>query len=317
MITKVLGNSSAMSEAGLCDKADFDVRAIEDIVAVSPLSIDGDGCTPCAEALPVFGDLGTGGSFGTDQRTNDKTAIMFEINKAGGSITFELEKDCEIVKTLNNNDVGEYKAVGAVTGHAYKSYIIVDWYKVLHFAGLGVGTYRIKTTVVLFGKTNIYYSNRFLAQFFHDYLAQRTVKFTWTQNGFIKSGLDYTGMKFPKEMRVKGVFGNPDRSLEVNEMKLTDKSYEQIRTEVINKYLYQSELLTEPMEKVLSLDMMLANDITVYDYNLSTNFMQDVNGLKVRPIGFGDASYVQQTKYGVFTLEFGDRKDDHLKQNYK
>lgn len=315
MILEVIANDNPILENGLAHKADMTLIVRGTNAPPSLLTIKDTSCDDCEFALKAFADLSPGG--GSDVRTNDKIRGIQIAPTSAATITFTLEKDCKTVATLDDDTYGTYREIGDLKKHPLLSDMELEWHKVLHDVNLGVGFYRMKTVVSSLGQTNIYYTPTFNVRFYHDDLARRTVKFVWIQNGFVEGGLDLTGLNIRQELRVPGIFGYREKGLEITEVKKLDSTLEQIQAQRTNGYLYKSEMITAGIDCYLSDDMMIANEISVYDYNYDINFHQNVIDFRVRPLEFDDEEYPELNKRGIFVYRFGDRKEDQLKRNWK
>jgi len=315
MIITVIANSNPILENGLAHKQDSTLITRGTNAPPTLLTIKDASCNDCDVALKAFADLSPGG--GSDVRTNDKIRGIQAGVVGSDTITFTLEKDCKTVATLDDDTYGTYRALGSIATHPLISDMELEWHKVLHDNDLGVGSYRMKTVVSSLGQTNIYYTPTFTVRFYHDDLARRTSKFVWFQNGFVEGGLDLTGLNVRQELRVPGIFGYREKGLEITEVKKLDNTLEQIQAQRTNEYLFKSELVTAGIDSYLSDDMMIANEVAVYDYNYDINFHQNVIDFKVRPLEFDDEEYPELSKRGIFVYRFGDRKEDQLKRNWK
>ena len=235
---------------------------------------EGAGSTPttliseCVGSLPVFGDLTT-----TDLQNNDFTSLL-ALEFPSKTIEFYLLDDkCNELSLLNDSTYGVNYPKGFLAisqgftffQHLYLGYKL-EWRKVLQVHGHG--TYKIKKKVThadlsVDEECSCLFD---LCQYTNE-RANETVRIETIQNGkIIGQGLNYIGMNWQEQIRIKGFFGNKQRRLEQDNYLDRNRNTTQIQDSLIHEFTLEPYFFPECLRYRID-EILLANEILISDYN--------------------------------------------------
>lgn len=304
MIYSDISNTDAVTLSGYQDKAVAQAVNVP-LGLKNVLNIETQ--FSCCNCFEVFGG-------GSEAYQNDKFSFLYKLITSLDTITLKLEKDNVKVATLNDNTLGTYYPLGtwtAQTGQELYEGFVIDWDTVL--STHGVGCYVVKAEKNILGVPTVEESKCFTLRTYNDSLANNSVSFQWLQNGLIKSGeFDYTDMNWTQYIRVKGQFGSWDPKLEKDSVLYSNYFQKQVQDEIVNTYTFNGEFMDNYVTKLLILDMMLADEIYVSDFNLY-NHRDDYVNFQVRQDEIPSMEELQRNTNAVISLQFTDRYKNTIK----
>lgn len=180
------------------------------------------------------------------------------------------------VKTLNNNDVGTYSAFGFFTNELNEKGVgyLIDWQKVLTFAGLGEGSYRIKATENnIIAAVQYSYSFEYCLQTWTQDRENETVKLEWYMNGFVgdpdndKKQRHFASQNRYNQLRLKGYFGQDTTPIESEYIHYQNGKEVWTKNKFFDEYTLEIYPLPYYLHKYLKSDLMLGDDILITDFN--------------------------------------------------
>lgn len=142
-------------------------------------------------------------------------------------------------------------------------------------------------------------------------VADGTVKLETTNNGRIESGNDYNDLNWKRSMRIKGKFGYSGFPLTTDEYLDGNRVYEQIIDSIETEYELETELVPASIYKMIVFNDMLANGVSVSDFNIMN---ANYKGVKVKPTGIDFQTYAKNPN-GSFVFTFTDRVQNNRKRN--
>lgn len=276
--------------------------------------------TSCADDVACDCIIALAG--GDNEWENDKADFLYKVPFDNGeeiNIDLFLEKDGVEVHEFGDADpdINDYYDLGSFTEEAgqelYKG-IVVKWAGVL--TEYGAGKYRVRSEVSLGEATPVIeYSECFQLYQYHCDIADGTVYFEWLQNGELKSSkFNYKGMEWRRYRRVQGKIVKWTPTLEKDSILYTNYFDKQVQDSLQNKYQFESGTLYFATVKPLVYDMMLADEIFITDYNISSH-RNDYVMMPVRQEEIGDLSEFAGSKKAVLNLTFSDRIKNHIKNS--
>lgn len=210
---------------------------------------------------------------------NDLNDFLFDLQLQPSSATWTIEKctsgnTFETIATIINNVYGKYQAIGTIVGHPTYTGFTVNWGRVYY--AFGVGVYRIKMSwISRLEKTGCFVSPEFFLRRFNCDQATRTVKFECVMPSLIghhnNSGyiFDFCGMNWFSSCRYPGFFGtNTVPTYNETFNKYQSGQIEHVHNEAIQKWKYDSLLLTKELHDRAKVYMMMAQSTLVSDYNI-------------------------------------------------
>jgi len=303
-IIEIISGGSTMTQSVLAHREDFDVDSEETPVVSS-------GFEGCPDVLKVFGNL-TGNYLQNDFSSFLSKSVIL-------NVTWTLEKDCEKIADLNDNNLGTYYpkghwsvANGFTSQQANYSGFVLDWSLV--FKNHGIGNYRVVINFS-FGEIEVleFCSCSFLLQEYSDEKADKTIRIRTLQNGHILDSFDYTGMNWEQSWRMSGFFGYPQDKLEVDNYLDKNRNVTQIQDKLYKEYTLQTDFIAECFKGIFN-NILLANEIWIDDYNLKNAYL--LKNIDVIPTQ-SDSNYFIESRSTFKEIIFEDRNRKKVKRNAK
>jgi len=262
----------------------------------------------CDYEEPVFGFL----EDITDTYKNDKSSFIGK--KTDSTSLFEAT-----IKNLTtgedylvtDNTYGVYYPAGTLPEKPLYIAFIADWGKILE--NLGGGLYQIEFKENVFGVDYIQDTVKYRLEHFSDIRANNTVKFQFIQNGIKENGLDYTGLNFSYEFRLKGTFGGKQVILEVDNYLTSSRTVRQIQDKIRYSYEFTSSLIDATVLNSIWEIGLNANEILVTDYNVLNS--ERFENVSVVSLENPDINHYKNNPLVSVTIPFEDRKQTNVKRN--
>lgn len=318
MIVTFLADSTPMALEGLTTEAVFSLAgeaqpSTSAVISNISNCVGGCDCDNCNAIAEVYAE-----SVVTDTLKNDKTLITSVDEKVGTSdeVHWWLQLDGVDIVEITDNTYGIFNNRGFYSSQDELSTFESDWQSIL--STFGEGEYRFRVTTTGFSgvpeKTEKF-SQKYCLSLFQGSKVDGTVLFTWTQNGkILNSNIDYTGLNLTFYLRLRGMFGFNEPTLEIDEIEQSNHSFQQIQDQVINEYRFDSELLPEWMTIQVLQNMVLSNTLTVTDYNFFNH--NTIIEKDVRLSTIETPTYFAFNKCATLVLKFKERKDNIIKRNF-
>lgn len=260
----------------------------------------------CCKCYEVYGG-------GSNDYHNDKSSFLYK-GFNGSGVVIKLFKDDEELITLDASaNLGTYYPFGTWTYADQDNYVgyIIDWDAV--YQAHGIGCYFVRAERTVLGNTENIDSREFSLNIYDDTKADKSVTFRWYQNGNIKSSeFDYTGMNWEQHLRVEGRLSNWEPTLEKDEIVYSNYETIQVQDEVRNAYSFESHLVDSSTSEALALDMMLANNIYITDFNAYNHRTYVDLNVRQEEISIEE---IQGGTDAVVTLKFSDKVKNVIKRN--
>lgn len=305
MIEFTASNTNPATLKGYCDRLIGQVVSVPTAPRASTIALEVPAV--CCDCFEVFGN-GTGVQ-------NDKSSFLFDRGVDSGSITLKLRKNDADVATLNSNTLGSFYDFGTWTTYAGQSnYIgfVIDWDLVL--TAHGSGTYVVRAEHDILGSQWNIDSECFQLRVYNDLYADESTVFEWTQNArIVNSPINYTGMNWVQYIRVKGILSEWQPELTTDEVIYSNYNRVQVQDEIVNSYTFESKLVESSVTKPLALDMMLAGEIKITDFNLY-NHRKDYIELIARQSEIEGIEQIPNTTKAIIRLKFVDKYKNTIKR---
>lgn len=269
----------------------------------------------CIGSVPVFGDLL---NITLDSDKTDLSAfIALEVQAT--SVVFELlDGACNVIAVLDDNTYGVFFPKGFAPGNDFfqQQYIgfRVQWRKVLDLQGPGLYQIRVTTNWKEIVKTEIVNSCLFDLCQFTDERADETVRIETIQNGkIIGEGLDFIGLNWRQQYRIRGFFGHKQRSIVQDSYLNKSRTEKQIQDTLIHDYMLEPYLLNTCLRFLID-QIMLANDVIISDYNLDNT--DNLKKISCVPVSV-ETEYFNKTPNAADVFKFKERNQDRVKRNVR
>jgi hypothetical protein len=166
---------------------------------------------------------------------------------------------------LTDDTYGTYFELGTMA-QASKAGYLVDWGKVAtEISKYGLYTFRLVSN--FFGTDIEKETHQYYLQPYSPTVADGTVRIETIRNGCIEGGVDYSGLNWKTQIRLKGKITG-EREIETESYVNTSREEKQIQDKVINKYT----LTTKGIQSIVFDDLMedgfMANVIKLTDYTI-------------------------------------------------
>jgi len=299
-------------------KAAVDGTVSDNLTGGNPF---GDGyIDDCRFKFKVFGG-------GIADNQNDFTSLLVELNDASDPYLMQLIRcnpdGTETVVGAGLDSVsgdddtwGMPYDLGNISGYPLRIGYKWDWNMIFGLGAPsgGAGVYFIRTTITTLGSQSISETRCYdLKQFSFD-LADKTVRIDWTQNGNIFSGIDYTGMNWEQSVRLKAIVRERE-VLEVDEYLDADRNLKQVQDQITYDYPFKTIGLIPIDVRKLLRDMILANDITLVDFNKSNN-IEILTDIDARAKEIEDTEDYPNNSGKAFNCVFTKRQQNDIKRNF-
>jgi len=261
---------------------------------------------------------------GGTTRQNDNSSFLLSKLIAADTITFKLEKNGVVVATISDNTFGTFFPAGSLTvpenpDSALYVGFQVSWEKVITIQG--VGNYKILADTVILGVSNTITSQAFRLATYSDRLADGTIRIKTIQNGNIQSSqVDYTGLNWEQNIRIKGKLFGKDPGLISDRFLNSQRSLRQIRDQIINTFTIETHLLPSNISNKIIYDLFLSNSIFVTDYNLINEDVEfcekTYNEIELYPDEFEEPQHFNRITNRLYVFKFVDRLQNTVKDNF-
>lgn len=260
----------------------------------------------CCACFDVYGG-------GSNDYQNDKSSFLYKGFNATG-VVIKLFKDGEELITLDASaNLGTYYPFGTWNYADQENYVgyVINWDAV--YQAHGIGCYFIRAERTVLGNSENIDSREFSLGLYDDTKADKSVTFKWVQNGNIKSSeFDYTGMEWTQYIRIDGRLSNWEPTLEKDEIVYSNYETIQVQDEIRNTYSFESHLVDSSTTEALTLDMMLANDIYITDFNAYNHRTYVDLNVRQEEVSVEE---IQGGTDAVITLKFSDKIKNVIKRN--
>ena len=242
---------------------------------------------------------------------NDKSSFLYKKAISTDTIDLRLYKDGVQVDNLNDNDYGVFYDFGSLANPNLKGYLL-HWSSV-YFAH-GYGMYQVVATVTSLGSTFTLESDIFECLIYTNERADGTVRIETTQNGYIMSGIDYTGVNWYQQYRISGWIEKQTPEFITDNILNSKREKTQVQDQVVNSYILETELLPSSILNAIIYDGLLANKILLTDYNFC--YYEQYRKLEVYPDGIDEFKTYRENFNGYAKFKFTDKQQNVIKRNY-
>ncbi len=267
-------------------------------------------CAECCYSHKVFGET----IYSSDLK-NDRYQFLALAREDNGNVTFTIQKDEADIAIIVDSSLGDWTDAGGYADNLRLASFYIDWGKV--FRTYGEGAYRIKYEVDAIGGgiTTTYSDNFDLLKYINSNVNESVV-FEWIQNGIIlDNSINYTNLNIPQWLRLPGHIGfDNEIELLVEEHETAPHEFVQIQDQTVFKHTYESELLPFSVTNVILKDLILANEITVTNYNYYDHFTITQKLMKSDSVvEFKSYPY---NKCAKLKIKFSNKVRNTIKRNY-
>ena len=198
-----------------------------------------------------------------DEFKNDFSSFLINMIDLAG--TFEFFLDDGTTRTpLIDDTYGLYFGFGDLP-QANKVGFIVDWKKVGE--GIGYKKYTFIAEVTEFSIDYVQESHVFKATVFSDVQADKTVRFKTINSGCTQNGVDYTGMFWPRSLRLPARLIEQAPDLEQVEGLNSQRQPVQVQVSTRDNWRIETEYIPGSVYSMIKNDLK-SKDIKVDDYAL-------------------------------------------------
>jgi hypothetical protein len=168
---------------------------------------------------------------------------------------------------ITDNTYGDYYNTGTLKSGVWG--FKLDWNKVAN--ALGFGTYSFNIVI-----DNAFSRGDFNETFCYQLMpfgcdtADGTVRITSEKNGYIENGFDYRNLSvgdWVDQIRLYGSFKFDEYTTTIDNIKLSDRSLQQIQTEIVDNFVLTLKGINSTVTKSFIKDSLLANRTYIDDYN--------------------------------------------------
>jgi hypothetical protein len=253
-------NSNAMILMCIADSQDVEMIDIQEVTT----AIDFCLCDyQCDYINTVFASQDD-----SNEYKNDKSNFLIGLNANQSILEIRLiGNGFDIL--ISDNTFGTYYAKGSINNTQEQlNYVgfVCDWRKVQSLLQNGIYYFSFKETIA--GREFITESVKYRLLPFSDKFADNTVKLKFIQNGKILNGLDYTGLNWVTELRVKGNVKYVEPTLTLDNYKTSTRTVTQIQDSVVENFEIETDMIPVSLGDLITKNGLLANSCLVTDYNL-------------------------------------------------
>jgi len=282
------------------------LREKEIVLDLSDVSRDFE-CEFVVKALVFPSDI-------TDLYKNDFAGILMPLSNRFKEPQMFIEKliGCDWVEQdeLTDDTYGEYKTFTAQPTWLYYK---LQW-RLVH-AAFGIGCYRIRQDFkdIVDDTEFVSFSFRYDVRLFNEDFADRTIKFTYTQNGG-KIGdifddekiLDFKTIVIEREIRLNGFFGFESGDSEREAVRYETGEEVESVDKHIERFICPVKSIPYFMHRMLKIDILQSWDLQISDYN-KTNVFRFYDHKKIKPLGGYEPTWSRNNSYAPIQLEFESR----------
>jgi hypothetical protein len=250
----------------------------------------------------------------TTEYRNDKSSFLIALSSSSATLEINILKN-GVPFLVNDDSYGQYFPKGTFNNTDNQiNYVgfVADWLKIYNTLGFGEYVFQFKESV--FNREFITESFKFKLSLFNEIQANKTLKFKFIQNGIIEDGLDYTGLNWSTELRVKAKLKYLAPTLTVDNYQTSQRVVSQIQDKTIKNFEVETELIPSVVGDLFTESGVIANDvlITNYDFFAYKSFT-DLNVIFTEISDFKGNYRTNSKASFIFTLE--ERKQDTVKRN--
>ena len=285
----------------------------------------------CEKDIPVFAN-----PLSPDDRyTNDFTSFILDVPLGGiveATLIRILPNGTEISTPIVDSTLGSFYATGVVRVNTWA--FILKWERVRDVIAFG----RYKFNLVLKNSSGTVISDETTPCFrllpYTCERANRTVRITTTQKGYIENGFNYENLDYaldlyadtsgqfvqfiladfwPQQIRWYGDFWETAQTLLVDNIVDTNRNSQQVQTQIVNNYNLRLEHIGANVSDRFFNDNMLANEIFIDDYQI--NAVKQYVNVQVSPLEIADRKRFKGSKNEIFEVTFEQFQKATLKRN--
>ena len=168
---------------------------------------------------------------------------------------------------ITDDTFGEYFAKGSFTNTDNQvNYVgfIADWNKILSIKGTGEYYFKFKETT--FGEDYETQSLKYALYPYNEIQANKTLRFKFIQNGIIENGLDYRGLNWEVQIRIKAKLKYLGFTLESDNYLTSQRIIRQIQDKKIRNFEIETYFIPSEVGNIIETGV-LANNILVSNYD--------------------------------------------------
>lgn len=249
-----------------------------------------------------------------DQYKNDKSSFLISLVDDTSVLEIRLIGNGNDV-LINDNTYGRYFQKGTFDNTENQvNYVgfVADWKKI--FDSLGAGQYYFTFKENVFSQDFETESVKYQLQIFSDELAHKTVKFNLVQNGVVEGGIDYTGLDWDTEVRIKAKVNYQAPILTIDNFPTSGRVKTQIQDKTIENFQIETGLIPSKIGDLFVKSGAMSNQIYFTDYNLfAYKKYEDFNIIITEISDFKGNFNLNST--GSFTFAAEERVQNNVKRN--
>jgi hypothetical protein len=249
-----------------------------------------------------------------DNYKNDKSNFLISLTDDTSVLEIRLVGNGNDI-LINNDTYGGYFAKGSFDNTENQiNYVgfIADWKKIFDLLGAGKYYFTFKETV--FNQDFETESVKYQLQIFSDVLANKSVRFNFVQNGVIEGGLDYTGLNWDTEIRIKAKVRYQAPILTVDNFQNSNRKITQIQDKTIENFEIETGLIPSKIGDLFVKTGVVSNQIYFTDYNLFAYKKYKEFNVIITEISDFKGNY-NLNSTGSFTFIAEERIQNNVKRN--
>ncbi len=249
-----------------------------------------------------------------DNYKNDKSNFLISLTDDTSVLEIRLVGNGNDI-LINDNTYGGYFAKGSFDNTENQiNYVgfIADWKKIFDLLGAGQYYFTFKETV--FNQDFETESVKYQLQIFSDVLANKSVRFNFVQNGVIEGGLDYTGLNWDTEIRIKAKVRYQAPILTVDNFQNSNRKITQIQDKTIENFEIETGLIPSKIGDLFVKTGVVSNQIYFTDYNLFAYKKYQEFNVVITEISDFKGNY-NLNSTGSFTFIAEERIQNNVKRN--
>ena len=298
-------NSNAMDQAVLAISQETPVVNLP----TEGVSIDFCVCNyVCEYENNVFASLTDSADY-----KNDKTSFLIGLTANSSILEITLVgPDDETV--ITDDTFGEYFSKGSFTNTDNQiNYVgfIANWNNILSIKGAGLYYFKFKETV--FSQDYESESIKYKLQNYNEAQANKTIRFKFIQNGIIENGLDYTGLNWQVQIRIKAKLKYLGFTLEQDNYLTSSRTIRQIQDKKIRNFEIETYLIPSAVGNILETGV-LANNILISNYDFFAYELLDDLAITITENSDFKGNY-NTNNQGSFVFTAEERTQNSIKRN--
>jgi hypothetical protein len=298
-------NSNAMDQAVLAISQETPVVNLP----TEGVSIDFCVCNyVCEYENDVFASL----TDSTDYK-NDKTSFLIGLTANSSILEITLVgPDDETV--ITDDTFGEYFSKGSFTNTDNQvNYVgfIANWNNILSIKGAGLYYFKFKETV--FSQDYESESIKYKLHNYNEAQANKTIRFKFIQNGIIENGLDYTGLNWEVQIRIKAKLKYLGFTLEQDNYLTSSRTIRQIQDKKIRNFEIETYLIPSAVGNILETGV-LANNILISNYDFFAYELLEDLAITITENSDFKGNY-NTNNQGSFVFTAEERTQNSIKRN--